>query len=190
MVVARHWLISRNFMYQQERPASIAEPDFEGLRSGVRSLLLHDGTLTNALEAQRFSPTIVEVRDQHETRIGHKESRWLAAAHGTLALRRQVAIRDAHTRELLVDADSVILMDRLPPTFAQVLAGSTNGLGAALLRMNLEYRREMLWCGVRTSTDRRESGSQGRPGLVRCSRIIHAELPVVCIQEVFPIDGD
>jgi chorismate-pyruvate lyase len=180
-------LLARHFVGQHRRPPGIADLDLTALPPAVRALFVHDGTLTTGLEALRGTPVVADLRIAQDIKMDQHEARWLGADPGARALRRRTAIRDADTRELLVEADSLVVLDRLPATFSGLLASNPKGLGAAMLDTRLEFRRELLWYGVDTLPD--DVVGEGLPAgarlVVRCYRLIHQGLPVMCIKEGF-----
>jgi chorismate-pyruvate lyase len=176
------------WLAQAERPPRLADADFAGLPVELRLLLIHDGTLTTALEAYQLAPIVADVEGQEEMLLDADYARWLRARPGDHALSRRTALRQRLTGRLLVHADVVLLLDRLPEGFAEVLATSEKGLGAAFARMQVETRRELLWFG-RTPLRGLRAGDlalAGESGVARCYRLIIDGTPVCCIEEVFP----
>lgn len=168
------------FLAQHERPAHLSDLDLATLPPALRIVLLHDGTLTTALEAYRFAPVAVEVRSQENIRLDAENARSLRAEIGTEAILRRVDIRDMTTSAILVRAESILLIERLPDTFLQTLADSQKGLGEALSRSQLECRRELLWYG-------RAAG--GGDAIARGYRMISHGQPVLLIEERFRYPG-
>ncbi|MEU4806479.1 hypothetical protein [Actinosynnema sp. NPDC023587] len=164
----------RGLRCRYDPPADVRELDVRDLPGRLRALLLLDGTLTTALEAYRLAPVVVEVLSHEEIGLDEHTARWLDATPGTPALSRRTALHDAHTGEVLVDAGTVMLPDRLPPAFPDALRTTEPGIGDALTRLRVAHRREMLWYG------------QDPVGLVRCHRLVHAAHPVACVRESFP----
>lgn len=170
------WLPDGGFTAQSNRPLEIGELHLGKVPASLRALLLHDGTLTAFFEAVRLRPVVVDVRGEEEILLDSEQARTLETITGTRAVWRRAVICDAPTREILVEAESLIMLDRLPWAFGARLASAKKGVGAALLDLKLEYRRELLWFGV------------ARDGAaVRCYRLVHNGKPAVCIRETFPI---
>jgi chorismate-pyruvate lyase len=166
-----------------QRPARLSSVDLSELSAEMRLLLLHDGTLTTALEAQILAPVTVEVEAQQEIDLNRQQATWLQSEVGTRAIRRRSVLRHGLTRQLLVQAESLVLPSRLPGPFLDVLAASPQGLGAAIAGLKLETRRELLWYG-RT---RIIAGHLGDfPALARCYRLIHRRQAVLSVEERFP----
>ncbi|MEV0679025.1 hypothetical protein AB0I60_21155 [Actinosynnema sp. NPDC050436] len=164
----------RNLRCRYDPPADVLELDLRDLPGRLRALLLLDGTLTTALEAYRLAPVVVDVLSHGRIDLDEHFARWLDATPGTSALARRTALHDAHTGELLVEAETVMLPDRLPPAFPDALRVGEPGIGDALTRLRVAHRREMLWYG------------HDSVGLVRCHRLVHAAHPVACVRESFP----
>lgn len=166
------------FVAQHERPARLADVDLTKLSPELRVLLMHDGTLTTALEACRLSPVTVDVLAQAHIRLDATNARLLTAGIGSAAISRSVDIRDGITTETVAEAHSVLIPDRLPVEFPDILDTCRNGLGEALATLRLECRRELLWVG-QTPTGR----------LARGYRVIRHDQPVLLIEETFAPGG-
>ncbi|CCH30888.1 hypothetical protein BN6_35930 [Saccharothrix espanaensis DSM 44229] len=163
-----------NLRCRYDPPADVLEIDVRDLPGRLRALLLLDGTLTTALEAYRLAPVVVEVLSLDLVALDADTGRWLDATPGAPALSRRTALYDAHTNELLVEADTVMLPERLPPAFSDAVRRTEPGIGDALVRLRVAHRRELLWYG------------RDPVGLVRCHRLVHAAHPVACVRESFP----
>jgi chorismate-pyruvate lyase len=176
------------WLAQAERPARLQDVAFAQLPVELRLLLIHDGTLTTALEAYQLAPIIADVEGQEEMVLDVGYARWLRATPGDHALSRRTALRQRITGRLLVHADVVLLLDRLPDTFPEVLATSDKGLGAAFARLQVETRRELLWFGRAPLRGLRpgDRALAGESGVARCYRLIVDGTPVCCIEETFP----
>ncbi|MBK6871402.1 MAG: hypothetical protein IPJ14_02955 [Kineosporiaceae bacterium] len=179
-----HWLA------QGERPPRLADVPFESLPPDLRLLLISEGTLAQALEAHQLGPIVADVEGHEQMVLDAVTARWLQAHPGDRALSRRTALRSGTTGRLIVHGDSVLLLDRLPPTFLDVLAAEPLGLGGALATLRLETRRELLWFG-RTPLRGLRAGDRalaGDAGVARCYRLIVDGTPICCIEETFP-DG-
>ncbi len=173
---------------QTERPARLSDVPFAQLPTELRLLLAYEGTLAGALEAVVLAPIIADVEGHEEMRLDADHARWLCARPGQPALSRRTALRTATTGQLLVHADSVLLLDRLPAEFVAALAQAPGGLGEAFAALALETRRELLWFG-RTPLRGLRPGDRalaGSTGVSRCYRLIVDAVPVCCIEESFP----
>ena len=131
---------------------------------------------------------MADVEGHEEMLLDADHARWLHAHPRDTALSRRVALREADTGRLVVHADSALLLDRLPPTFLDVLAAEPTGLGGAFARLALETRRELLWFGTTPLRGLRpgDHALAGRAGVSRCYRLIVDGTPVCCIEESFP----
>lgn len=173
---------------QGERPVRMKDVSFGRLPAPLRLLLASEGTLAGALEAFCLAPVVADVEGHEPMRLDVDHARWLHSHPGDTAVSRRTALRDAASGRLLVHADSVLLPDRLPPSFITVLADSPGGLGEAFARLSLESRRELLWFGRTPLRGLREGDRAlaGPTGVSRCYRLIVDSVPVCCIEESFP----
>ncbi len=173
---------------QAERPVRLTDVPFTDLPATLRLLLASEGTLAGALEAYARSPIVADVEGQEQMRLDADHARWLRAHPGEPALNRRTALRMATTGRLLVHAESVLLLDRLPPQFPSVLAAAPGGLGEAFAALAVESRRELLWFGRSPMRDLRagDRALAGPTGVSRCYRLIVEGTPVCCIEETFP----
>lgn len=162
---------------QGQRPAHLHDVDLAELTPELRMIVLHDGTLTRALEACRLRPVAVDVRAEECVPLTRTAAMLLSAPAGSDAVLRRVDILDRNTSALLATADSVLITDRLPDLFFDILPTCRNGLGEALTRLRLECRRELLWVG--------SSGGE----ITRAYRVISDGRPVLLVEETFPHDG-
>ena len=181
-------VVEPRWLAQSERPARLTDVDFSALPVALRLLLIHDGTLTTALEAHQLAPIVADVGEQRPEGLDEASARWLAAAPGDPAVRRHTLLRHRMSRRLLVRAEVVLLPDRLPPGFTRVLATSDKGLGAAFARMRIETRRELLWYGRSPllGLSPEDARTAGTTGVSRGYRLIMGPTPVCWIEEIFP----
>jgi chorismate-pyruvate lyase len=187
-VVGPRWLA------QDARPSRLTDVDFGALPVELRLLLIHDGTLTTALEAYQLAPIIADVNGQQDVLLEPDYAGWLNARPGAPAVRRSTTLRHRITGRLLVQCDVHLLVERLPDGFLEVLAECDKGLGAAFGRMKIETRRELLWYGrTRMAKAAGMSGlsaadvaASGAFGVSRGYRLILDSTPICCIEEVFP----
>lgn len=178
------------WLAQGERPPRLSDVPFEALPADLRLLLISEGTLANALEAHQLGPIVADVEGHEQMLLDAVTARWLKAHPQDAALSRRTALRSGITGRLIVHADSVLLLDRLPRSFPEVLAAEPTGLGGAFATLQLETRRELLWFG-RTPLRGLRPGDQalaGDTGVSRCYRLIVDGTPICCIEETFP-DG-
>jgi chorismate-pyruvate lyase len=177
-----HWLAAA------ERPARLRDVPFADLPADLRLLLVSEGPLAYALEAYQLGPIVADAEGHEQMLLDADHARWLRARPNDLALSRRTALREQATGRLIVHADSVLLLDRLPPAFLEVLATEPTGLGGAFARLELETRRELLWFG-RTPLRGLRPGDRalaGDSGVSRSYRLIVEGTPVCFIEETFP----
>lgn len=171
-----------------ERPARLRDVPFADLPAELRLLLVSEGPLAYALEAHQLGAIVADVEGHEEMRLDADHARWLRAHPNDRAVSRRTALRASSTGRLIVHADSVLLLERLPPAFLEVLAAEPTGLGGAFARLELETRRELLWFG-RTPLRGVRPGDQalaGDSGVSRSYRLIVEGTPVCFIEETFP----
>jgi chorismate-pyruvate lyase len=181
-VVGPRWLA------QEARPERLTDVDFATLPAELRLLLIHDGTLTTALEAYQLAPIIADVEGQEQVLLEPDYAGWLHTEPGTPAVRRSTTLRHRISGRLLVQCEVHLLVERLPEGFLEVLAACDKGLGAAFGQLKIETRRELLWYGRSSmpglsDPDRHTSGGSG---VSRGYRLILGSTPICCIEEVFP----
>ncbi|MGW5456695.1 chorismate--pyruvate lyase family protein [Nocardia sp. NPDC003979] len=155
----------------------------------MRMLICHDGTLTSALEARSLTPVVVDVQSEEPVRLDRSQAHLMTALPGHSAIRRRAIIRERHTDHLLVQAQTILLPERLPATFGAAIALADKGLGAALSRLALEYRRELLWYGQGAfdpvpATDTQPHALEA---IARCYRLISGGRPIAMVEERFPL---
>lgn len=182
-------MVADEFLAPSERPARLTDIDLASVSPDMRMLICHDGTLTSALEARSLTPVVVEVQSQEPVRLDRSQARLMAALAGHSGIRRRVLIRERDTGHLLVQAQSILLPERLPAAFGATIALADKGLGAALSRLALEYRRELLWFG-RGSFDplpATDTHPHDRDAIVRSYRLISGGRPISLVEERFPL---
>ncbi len=174
-------------MAPTERPLHLKDVALASLEPVQRALLTIDGTVTTFLEAYHFEPIVAANVTEDERALDDYRPE-LKAGPGTAVVDRQICLVGEQTGTVYAYAKSVIIPDRLPQLFRDELRANSAGIGAALLRLKLESRREFLWYGnenpaqVPTTIQRHFT----RGGLVRCYRVIAAGSPVILIRERFP----
>lgn len=164
------------------RPVPIA-----GLDPFLRSLLVTDGTVTRALEAQTLDRVTVEVVDQARAALPAETASHLAMAPGQDSIRRRVLMRAKPLSSPVAYADSHLVPERLPPQFMATLSSSSEGIGGSLQQMHLESRRELLWFGIGAAPD--WAPVAGSPEvLVRVYRLLCGGRPAMLIAESFVVE--
>lgn len=181
-------VIGLRWLAQSARPARLTDVDFGSLPVELRLLLIHDGTLTTALEAYQLAPITADVEGQDDVLLEPDYASWLQATPGAPAVRRNTILRHRITGRLLVQCEVHLLVERLPDGFLEVLANCDKGLGAAFGQLKIETRRELLWYGRSpmaglSDLDRLTSGDSG---VARGYRLILGSTPICCIEEAFP----
>jgi chorismate-pyruvate lyase len=141
-------LFERLYVAQQARPADWSDLDPVRIDPFIRLLMITDGTLHSLLEAAWLEPTDALVREQNKTTLSRLQSQWLDAGTGVPALIRCVEIRGRSSRSLRVRAESIILPERLPPSFVAALGSMRAGIGQTLASLEVERRRDLLWFGA------------------------------------------
>jgi chorismate-pyruvate lyase len=186
---AHRGLALRHFASQGERPAHLADVDLSCLEPTLRSLLLTDGTVTRALEAQALATVAVEVVEQANAPLPRAVARQLDARHGESAVRRLVEIGLAEQPTPLIWAESHILPERLPDDFLGVLDSAPEGIGESLQQVRLESCRDLLWFGF-DSVPAWSDVTPKSPARVitRCYRVIAGARPCLLIAESFAVE--
>ena len=181
--------LSDLFVAQFARPADLMPVNLRALSPFQRSLLVIDGTVTKFLEAFTLQPVDVNLVSQ-ETRTLTKAHEWLETAANSKVIAREVVLRGRYDRAFHAYAASLLVVERLPESIQQGLATNPGGLGRILLDGKLETRREVLWYGRQRAERPRVSDLSDRQVLTRTYRIISSGLPVMLINEQFPIPDD
>lgn len=182
-------LASRVFTVPDVYMADLRSVEIADLDPFLRSLLLTDGTVTRALEAQLLSGIAVEVVDQSTNSLESEAAAWLAMERGETAIQRRVVIKASSPPSPIAYAESHIVPHRLPPDFMATLSMSREGIGEALQQVHLESRRELLWFGLGTAADWVELGGE-TPALIRLYRLITGGAPAMLIIEGFAVRHD
>ena len=140
-------LAARHFTAQDRLPAEVAPVELQALNSFVRGLLLTDGTVSRALEAETLRAVEVEPVAQEECVPAPEAAAHLLLAAGESCLRRRVVMRVGKPAPS-VWAESFVVPKRLPPAFLEALTGNSQGIGGSLQALKLESWRELLRFGL------------------------------------------
>ncbi len=125
---------------QSSKRASI---DDNGLSIVLRILAGTDGTVTHILEAYAAEAVdLVKVSQSWVSAPADRAS--LGIADGERALRRVILLRGAQSHATFAYADSVVMLDRLPPSVADGLLNSEVPIGKLLRRCRAETFREVV----------------------------------------------
>lgn len=154
-----------------------------------RMLLGTDGTVTHILEAYADQPIDV-VKLLQEIDTWTEGDARLLLSEGKV-LRRHVLLRARHSRQTLLYAEAVVVLERADPTLLQGLLETDKPIGVLLAENRTETFREILEVG------REPAGSCGAhfgidPSadlIFRTYRIVAGHLPVMLITEKFPADS-
>jgi chorismate-pyruvate lyase len=140
-------LAARHFTAQDALPDDVETVELRRLNSFLRGLLLLDGTVSRALEAETLHPVEVEPVEQKETDPPADVASRLELAPGEHCVRRRVVMRIASASPS-VWAESYVVPRRLPSAFLEALTGNSQGIGGSLQQLRLESARELLWFGL------------------------------------------
>ena len=182
------------FVAQFAKPPDLEEMNLSQLTPFQRALLVIDGTVTQFIEAYRFSPVEVVLLHQ-ETQTLSTRHVWLDAEKGTAVATRQVILqtgqKDDQQPIVHAHATSIIVLDRIPQTIREGLTLKGQGLGQLLQHSGLETRRDLLWWGLKRPKDLPEAilHLEGKPFLSRTYRVVANEQPIMLINEQSPLDG-
>ncbi len=142
-------LAARHFTAQDALPDEVEAVELRRLNSFLRGLLLLDGTVSRALEAETLHPVEVEPVGQEECEPPAAVATPLGLRAGERCLRRRVVMRIASPTPS-VWAESYVVPDRLPEAFLKALTGNSQGIGGSLQQLRLESARALLWFGLAT----------------------------------------
>jgi len=148
----------------------------------LRALLVTDGTVTKILEAYFWEPVAVDTVTQALQRA-ELDLPWVGVAAGQQVLVRKASLRGADSGRIYALADSVIRIERIPPTFRQRLVDGEIGIGVLIRDSGLESYREVMEVGADAESARPSVGDR----VFRTYRIIIDGAPVIMITETFPI---
>ena len=182
------------FIAQFARPTHFEPINLKSLTPFQRALLATDGTVTQYIEAYTMRPVSVLPVHQ-ETRPLSAYHIWLEAPRGAEAIFREVIIQAGGLNApptFYAYATSIIVIDRLPRLVRDGLNGEGKGLGALLLRSQVETRRDLLWYGLeRMETLPSQIAHRvGEPFISRTYRIVAHGAPMMLINERFPFVTD
>ena len=99
---------------------------------GQKLLLLERGTLEGLLTVLQQSPITVKVLQQGASGVGYT---------------RQVLLSDSKTGEELVQAESIVHLDRMPKNIADGITDKKLGIGEIMTSNSIESRREFIEVG-------------------------------------------
>lgn len=108
----------------------------------LRVLLSTDGTVTHIVEAYAGEPVYL-VKLFHSLVSDPGERAKVGLGPGERALRRKILLRGVESHVTFVYADSVVMLDRLPPGVAEGLLDSEAPIGRLLYESRAETFREI-----------------------------------------------
>ncbi|OPX76142.1 MAG: Beta-ribofuranosylaminobenzene 5'-phosphate synthase [Methanoregulaceae archaeon PtaB.Bin152] len=161
-----------------------------GRISPVQKFLLGtDGSVTQILESITGKSVVIRTLVQKVIPADRETAETLDIAEGELVNFRIVEIGIEESGEVLIYATSHTPINRLSPAFKDDLMKADIPIGRIISQHHIEARREILSARVGPATD--EMGRvfgicRNEPVLSRQYRIIHAEKPLIFIEEQFP----
>lgn len=161
-----------------------------GRISPVQKFLLGtDGSVTQILESITGKKVVIRTLVQKVVPADRAAAGSLGIAEGDPVNYRVVEIGTEEGGEVLIWAVSRTPLSRLSPAFRDDLMKADIPIGRIISRHHIEARREILSACVTPATD--EMGRvfaicKNEPVLSRQYRIIHAEKPLILIEERFP----
>lgn len=179
-------MVTRHFVAQAARPASLTDVALTDLDPDLRMLLFTDGTITRALESRLLVRVRVAVVAELATSIGAEAARCLELPQGSEASHRRVTIGTG-TSCPMVYAESLLIFARLPASFVARLRSSRQGIGDALNSGRLESRRELLWFGLGRTPSWSPVAHRSSFAVVRTYRVVIADLAAMLISESFAV---
>ena len=177
-------LVARHFVAQGDPGRlRVTDLDLAVLPPPVRGSFVHDGTLEHGTRKRRAARRWWRTQAvEFPVEADPDEEGWLGIPAGTTAV-PACGDPDAATRELLVEADSLVILDRLPERFVALLSQNPKAARPC-------WRRRSSFvascCGTAeplpAECDRRAGGA-GRAARRAVLLAIHADVPVMCIKD-------
>jgi len=168
------------------------EEDVGPLSPVQKILVTTDGSVTRLLEAFTGSEIGIVTLNQETVESSRSESSVLDIRPGELINHRVVEIRRNDTGGLLLHATSFTPLSRLEPEWRQDLVRADIPIGKILAGHKIEARRELLDVGLEPAGEKIAGAFGIAPGdllIIREYRIIHRGLPLMDIQEKFPLQS-
>jgi chorismate-pyruvate lyase len=164
--------------------------DVRSLGLVQRVLLVSDGTLTDIVEAA-FGEPIRLVKLALDVSPSATPVLDLDLHGGEPVMRREILLQGARTGTNYVYAESLIVLQALPPKLREELVSTQQPLGRLWVEHKLETRKEILhvWRiapGSHLATAHFPSVAPQRGLLARTYRVFSGGLPVMRISEYFP----
>ncbi len=175
-------------------PASIKIRQIEkevGPLSTVQKILLTtDGSVTALLEAYCGEKIAISTLLQEIVQADTGQQESLGIPSGETINFRVVNIKNSGTHQVLLHAVSETPLSRLQPEWQADLLRADIPIGRILACHRIEARRELLDIVLVPADNEMSKTFQIPPGeslLTRTYRIIHKEIPLMKIQETFPL---
>lgn len=168
-------------------PPREGRPTLGALGIVPRILLATDGTLTHILEAYA-DEAVYLVKLQHSFLTDPAARRPFGLADDERALRRVILLRGSRSGATFIHADSVVMMDRLPPGMAEALTETDRPIGKLLADCRAETFREIadVWEVHDAEIASHFDIQPHDPLLARTYRILSGGRPLAWITETFP----
>lgn len=160
------------------------------LNTFQRILLGTDGTVTHLLSA--YADEAIEiVKLQQVLDAAEEDDAPLELSGNEMLLRRRVLLRGKRSKQNLLYAEAVVVLERVAPAFAEALVDTDKPIGVLLGENRMETFREIL------VIDREAAGScadhfgidPSDELIMRTYRIVVQGQPVLLITEKFPADS-
>jgi chorismate-pyruvate lyase len=165
----------------------VGSREFAALDPFLRVVLITDGTVTRSLEAYFNEPVDVSVIAAGD----HASAADLAACgldRAGAVMRREVTLRGRRSGTAYAYAESFLVVDSLPASMREALAGGRRGIGELIRDFRLETYRDLhdiVRCAARRWA--LPLGiAENSEVLVRSYRIFHGGCVAVSLREVFP----
>ncbi len=156
-----------------------------------RMLLGTDGSVTGLLEVITGNPVEVKTLHQNVIPADSDMADELQIDLGDPVNHRIVALKDSHTGEVLIHAESFTPLKRLEPSFKDDLMRADIPIGAILKRHRIESRRDIMDAVCIPAHDRFSEVFPVFPKEMMLSRrykIIRGGSPLISITETFPFN--
>jgi len=152
-----------------------------------RILLTTDGTLTHILEAYAAEQVYL-VKLSHALVADTSMRAAVGLEDHERALRRVILLKGSKSDITFIYADSVVMLDRLPPVVADGLLETDTPIGKLLFSCRAETFREIIHMGEQHDPGVASHFGLGRgdPLLSRTYQIVFEDRPVARITEKFP----
>lgn len=164
-----------------------SEELLDGLGVVPRILLTTDGTLTHILEAYAAEPVYL-VKLAHAFVTDPEVRAEFDLVGRERGVRRVILLRGTRSRTAYLFADSVVMLDRLPPLVAAGLLETDTPIGKLLFSSRAETFRRITELGEERDAEVAAlfDVHNDEPLVYRTYQIVLGGQPVACITEKFP----